>query len=80
MVFGWSLKPTVILQWDIGGTAPFPLQNFVEGRKQIDFGTDINITQALSARANYEVYFGGAPGENTRADRDNVALSLTYSF
>lgn len=80
VIFGWSLKPTIVLQWDINGTAPFPLQNFVGGRKQVDLGTDINISQALSSRVNYEVYWGGHPGENTRADRDNFSLSFTYSF
>ena len=79
VVFGWSLKPTIILQWDIGGIAPFPIQNFVEGRKQFDIGTDINITQSLSARVNYEIYTGGGR-ENTLSDRDNMALSFAYAF
>jgi hypothetical protein len=79
VVFGWSLKPQIILQWDVGGVAPFPIQNFVEGRKQFDFGTTINMTQALSARINYEIYTGGGT-LNTYRDRDNMALSVAYSF
>lgn len=79
VVFGWNFKPTIILQWDIGGIAPFPIQNFVEGRKQADIGTDINITQAFSARVNYEIFTGGGR-ENTYKDRDNMSLSFAYAF
>lgn len=80
VIFGWSFKPQIILQWDVNGTAPFPLQNFIKNRMQADVGTDINITQALSARANYQVFWGGGKGENTRTDRDNISLALLYSF
>jgi hypothetical protein len=79
VVFGWNFKPTIILQWDIGGIAPFPIQNFVEGRQQADIGTDINITQAFSARVNYEIFTGGGR-ENTYKDRDNMSLSFAYAF
>lgn len=79
VVFGWSFKPTIIAQWDIGGIAPFPIQNFVQGRKQFDLGTDVNVTQALSARVNYQIYMGGGRN-NTLIDRDNFALSFAYAF
>lgn len=79
VIFGWSLRPTIIAQWDIGGIAPFPIQNFVQGRKQFDLGTDVNITQALSARVNYQIYMGGGR-QNTLIDRDNFALSFAYAF
>ncbi|HVT33937.1 MAG TPA: DUF1302 family protein [Nevskiaceae bacterium] len=79
VVFGWSFKPQIVFAWDISGIAPLPIQNFIEGRKVIEAGTDINITQALTARAVYEWYTGGGE-DNTRKDRDNLALSLSYSF
>ena len=79
VVFGWSLKPQIIAQWDVGGVAPFPIQNFVEGRKQFDFGTTVNVTQALSARVNYQIYTGGGR-LNTYKDRDNMSLSFAYAF
>ena len=79
VVFGWNFRPTIILQWDIGGIAPFPIQNFVEGRKQADIGTDINITQAFSTRLNYEIFTGGGR-ENTYKDRDNMSVSFAYAF
>lgn len=79
VIFGWSMKPTIIAQWDINGIAPFPIQNFVKNRKQIDVGTDINITDALGARIVYETFFGGGR-LNSRADRDNVSFNLSYTF
>lgn len=79
VVFGWGFRPTIIFSWDIHGIAPYPLQNFVEGRKEIVAGTDVNITQALSARALYQWFTGGGQ-DNTRKDRDNLALSLSYTF
>ena len=79
VVFGWNFRPTIILQWDIGGIAPFPIQNFVEGRKQADIGTDINITQSFSTRLNYEIFTGGGR-ENTYKDRDNMSISFAYAF
>jgi hypothetical protein len=79
VIFGWSMKPTLILQWDIGGIAPMPVQNFVEGRKQVDAGADVSITEALAARVNYQVYWGGGR-DNTYADRDNFSLSFSYAF
>lgn len=79
VMFGWSFKPTVIIQWDIGGISPFPIQNFVEGRKDIVAGTEVTFTEALTGRILYQWFTGGGRN-NTRADRDNVALSVGYNF
>lgn len=79
LLFGWNFKPTLGYFWDIGGIAPSPMQNFVEGRKEIAAGTDINFTEGLSARVLYQWYTGGG-GYNTRRDRDNLALSFSYAF
>ena len=32
VVFGWTFMPTIIAMWDIKGIAPYPLQNFIQGR------------------------------------------------
>lgn len=80
VVFGWSFKPTFGFNWDIEGVAPYPIQNFVEQRMEAMAGTEVQITPALTGRVLYQAYFGGRPGENTRADRDNVAVSFSYSF
>ena len=79
-VFGWSLKPTFALAWDVEGTAPAPQSNFVQGRMEFIGGTEINITPSLTGRALYQSFFGGKRGENSRSDRDNVSLSMTYAF
>lgn len=80
VVFGWSLKPSFGFNWDIEGVAPYPIQNFVEQRMEAIAGTDVQITPALTGRVIYQSFFGGRPGENTRADRDNLALSFSYTF
>lgn len=79
LLFGWTFKPTLAYFWDIGGIAPSPAQNFVEGRKEIAAGTDVNFTQSLSGRIVYQWYTGGGR-YNTRRDRDNLALSFSYAF
>ena len=78
VVFGWSFKPTAALSWDVQGTAPYPIQNFVEDRKEFIVGTEVNFTQSMSGRILYQ-WFTGAGDRNTRRDRDNVALSFGYA-
>ena len=80
VVFGWSLKPTFQLAWDVEGTAPAPQQNFVQGRKEFAGGTDINFTPDITGRVMYQTFFGGKRRENTRADRDNISFSVSYVF
>jgi hypothetical protein len=79
VVFGWTFNPLLIAAWDIGGIAPYPLQNFVEGRIEITGGTEVKITPSLTANALYQ-WFTGAGVDNTRIDRDNVSVSVSYSF
>ena len=79
LLFDWTFKPTVGVVWDIQGIAPFPMQNFVEGRAEIVAGTDINFNEALTGRVLYQ-WFTGAGDLNTRRDRDNLAISVSYSF
>ncbi len=79
VVFGWNFMPTLIAAWDIGGIAPFPIQNFVEDRKEFSVGTDINFSESFSGRAVYQIFTGGGR-HNTRVDRDNLSLSLSYTF
>lgn len=79
VMFGWTVKPQLFLYWDIHGTAPLPIQNFVEGRKQYDIGATVNFTEFLSATAIYQTYTGGGR-RNTLRDRDNLAVSVAYTF
>ncbi len=79
VVLGWNFLPTMVLSWDVKGIAPYPFQNFVEGRKEISAGTEINFSQALSGHVTYQWFTGGGR-ENTRKDRDNLAISFSYAF
>lgn len=79
VVFGWAFKPQIVLAFDVNGTAPSPNQNFVEGRKQALVGTDINFTQSLTGHMHYEWYWG-AGNRNSLIDRDNLSMSIAYSF
>lgn len=77
--FGLNYRPQIIAAWDVSGFAPFPSQNFVEGRKDIDLSTDIIFTQSLTLRVGYQWIFGGGLN-NSRRDRDNASFNLTYNF
>lgn len=79
VMFGWSFKPQIILLHDMTGIAPSPNQNFIAGRSQAIVGTDINFTQNFTGHFQYEWYWGGGRN-NSLSDRDNMAISLGYSF
>lgn len=79
-VLGLNLKPVVGFNWDIGGIAPLPIQNFVEGRKEILLGTEVQLTQDMVGQIGYQWFTGGTRYTNLRSDRDNLAISLTYTF
>ncbi|TXH05824.1 MAG: DUF1302 family protein [Nevskiaceae bacterium] len=79
VIFGWSLKPQIILLHDMTGIAPSPNQNFIAGRSQAIVGTDVNFTQNFSGHVQYEWYWGGGRN-NSLIDRDNFSLSVAYSF
>jgi len=78
LLFGLSFNPVFVFQHDVEGIAPFPIQNFVEDRKQIIAGTEVTLTQSVSGQIVYESYFDGE--FNNLEDRDNLALSVSYSF
>lgn len=76
---GVHLRPVVGYFWDVGGIAPLPVQNFVEGRKEILAGTEIQFSQELTAQLAYQWFTGGGRNNN-RIDRDNFAISASYAF
>ena len=79
VIFGWSFKPQLALFRDISGTAPFPVQNFIQGVTAAVIGTQIKMTQNFGSQLMYQVYTGGGTN-NALRDRDNLALSFSYSF
>jgi len=79
VLFGLSLRPTIFLAWDVQGTAPQPVQNFVQGRKEITLVNDVQVTNDFGVRLGY-TWFTGAGDRNYYRDRDFLALSLSYAF
>jgi hypothetical protein len=79
VVYGWTFMPIVIGGWDVKGIAPYPIQNFVEGRHDLIAGTEIKFTQNLTATVLYQWFLGGGQ-DNTRLDRDNLSMALAYTF
>ena len=79
MVYGWTFMPIIIGGWDVKGTAPYPIQNFVQGRHDLIAGTEIKFTPSLTATILYQWFLGGGVN-NTRLDRDNFSLALAYTF
>ena len=79
VIFGLSFRPTLILAWDIKGTAPQPFQNFVEDRKEFQLINDIQVGEDFGVRMGYTWYTGAGDRNNYR-DRDNAMLSFSYAF
>ncbi len=74
---GINVKPTLLWFEDIYGTTIFPVQNYVEGNRWVIPGIQFEIGQSLNGTILYQ-YFDGA--DNVLQDRDNLSVSLTYSF
>lgn len=79
LLFGFKVTPMVGFFHDVSGVAPAPIQNFIEDRKQVVLGASVLFTPAVKGTLVYESYFDG-DDLNLISDRDNVALSLSYSF
>lgn len=78
VVFGLNFKPFLAFFHDVEGFAPYPMQNFIEGRKEWLVGTEIFYGQRWSAKLQYN----GMDGTRhfSRRDRDNVLVELSYTF
>lgn len=74
---GVNLKPTVLWFEDVYGTTIFPVQNYVEGNRWIIPGFQFEIGQSLNGTLLYQLFDGA---DNQLQDRDNLSMSLTYSF
>lgn len=82
LLFGWGVNPILFFFHDIEGVAPFPVQNFVEDRKRLVLGTELQFTPALTAQIMLDIYWGTGEGERriVLRDRDNISFSLAYNF
>lgn len=76
---GVNIFPRVIFFHDVKGTTPSPTIAFVEGRKSVGLGTNIEYGDKLSFDFSYNLYFGGGVG-NGISDRDNMGFNVKYAF
>lgn len=76
---GVNLTPQLAWTHDVKGYAPGPGANFSEGNKSIGLSLTADYLNQYRATLAYTNYFGGGK-HNAVADRDNVALSVSYSF
>ena len=78
-VFGWgiNLEPTIIGFYDVKGIAPSPAQNYVEDNALVVPGVFFEIGQSWNGTVLYQYHSGD---RNLLRDRDNVSVSLAYSF
>lgn len=75
---GLDLKPGIAWSHDVDGYSPGPEGNFVEGRKALGLGLDLDYLDTYSAGLSYTDFFGGE--YSTQVDRDYLLLSLGVRF
>ena len=80
-VFGsaFNLSPRIAFNHDVNGTAPGPGGNFVDGRKSVTVGAELNYLNQTAFDISYTNFFG-AGDFNLIHDRDFVAFTAKYSF
>ena len=76
---GVNLTPQMAWSHDVKGYAPGPGANFTEGNKSVGLSLTADYLNKYRATVAYTNYFGGGK-QNALSDRDNVALSVSYSF
>lgn len=74
----WNLTQVTVFTHDVGGTSPNTLP-FVKGRKSLFVGFNFDKDATWKLQAGYAAFFGGGLANLIR-DRDNLSLSLSYSF
>jgi hypothetical protein len=76
---GVNLSPVLAWTQDVTGNAPDPGGNFIEGRKSVGLTLNANYLNQYTASIGYSAFMGGGR-YNMVNDRDNVSLSVGYSF
>jgi Protein of unknown function (DUF1302) len=76
---GVNLAPQMAWGHDVKGYAPGPGANFYEGRKSLGLSVKADYLNQYSATLAYTNFFGGGI-HNALSDRDNLAVSVAYSF
>lgn len=78
-ILGANVSPTLAFAHDVEGNTPYPLGNFLEGRKSINASVEFTWQNAWSLELRYANFFG-ASRYNLLGDRDFVATTVKYSF
>ncbi|MFA5938096.1 MAG: DUF1302 family protein [Sinimarinibacterium sp.] len=76
---GVSIQPLFIWMHDIGGNAPGPAGNFVEGRKSLNLLLETRYEKSYAFTISYNTYLG-AGRNNLYHDRDNLGFFFKYQF
>lgn len=76
---GISVAPLFIWQHDVGGNAPGPGGNFIQGRKTLFSILELRYEKAISINFIYNAFFG-AGRDNLYQDRDNAGFFVKYQF
>ena len=74
----WNLTQVTVFTHDVSGISPNPLP-FVKGRRSLFLGLNFDNGSVWKLQAGYAAFFGGGLNNIVR-DRDNLSLSLSYSF
>jgi hypothetical protein len=74
----WNLTQVTVFTHDVAGISPNTLP-FVKGRKSLFIGANFDKDATWKVQAGYTAFFGGGINNIVR-DRDNFALSASYSF
>ncbi len=75
----YTVAPTLVFAHDVNGTSATPILNFVQGRKSLRVGLSASYLEVWELGLGYQRYWGGG-SFNLVQDRDNVSVSLGYSF
>ncbi len=75
----FNVNPRLFFAHDVSGTSPTPILNFVDGRRQVTVGADVDFLQAWEFDVGYTIFSGGDEF-NLLQDRDFLSMSVKYSF
>jgi hypothetical protein len=76
---GLNLRPRVLWSQDVDGNSPVGVGPFREGRKALSVGIQAEYIKRLRADLSFNSIFGAGKW-NLVNDRDNINLSIRYSF
>ncbi len=75
---GVNVSPYVVYKDDFEGNS-YQTGNFIEGRKAYTLGVKATYLNSLEGELQYTEFYGGGQNNNIR-DRDNIGLTVKYSF